>query len=209
MSVRLFFSLVLCACFSSLVTSIYIDGCPMYGCRPSGSFSFYSKVPRASASINWVSSFRYTSVPRPNDCVSISGYMVCRYNNVFKENQSYISVNVTDGTIRWNDRVLRHPPLPLLDEYGDVTGSDGITLVHNGEDGQKFPDIPCSGLTPLLNMALVRDAVQYLLLVSTNGNIVVFQTNGVPLGGLTLNATIAGVTSAFLPVSQHVIVIQV
>ena len=205
MSVRLFFSLVLCACFSSLVTALYIDGCPMYGCRPSGSFSFYSKVPGASASINWVSNFRYTPVPQPYGCVSNSGHVVCQYNNVFNEDQGYISVNVTDGTIRWQDRVLRHPSLPLLDEYGDVTGSDGTTLVHYGEDGQKFPDIPCSNLTPLLNMALVGDAVQYLLLVSTNGNIVVRQTNGIPLGSLTLNATLDGVPGAFLPVSQPVI----
>ncbi|KAH3830757.1 hypothetical protein DPMN_104009 [Dreissena polymorpha] len=54
-------------------------------------------------------------------------------------------------------------------------------------------------------MALVGDDVQFLLLVSGNGNIVAMETNGVPMGLLTLNATFDGANGTFVPVSQPVV----
>ena len=38
------------------VRALFIDWCPFWGCRPSGSFSFYLKVSHQNATVNWVSS---------------------------------------------------------------------------------------------------------------------------------------------------------
>ena len=40
-----------------------IDGCPMYGCRPSGTFSFTFYAPRINASVGWVADFFVGPVP--------------------------------------------------------------------------------------------------------------------------------------------------
>lgn len=45
------------------MTGQVIDGCPMYGCRPSGTFSFTLDVPRSNASIGWVTDFFIGPVP--------------------------------------------------------------------------------------------------------------------------------------------------
>lgn len=55
-----------CVVFAGLIQAVSsqaIDGCPMYGCRPSGSFSFTLSVPRANASIGWVADLRMGPVP--------------------------------------------------------------------------------------------------------------------------------------------------
>ncbi|XP_060608501.1 uncharacterized protein LOC132760497, partial [Ruditapes philippinarum] len=198
-------SLILCL-FGSFIKggiSLFIDGCPMYGCRPSGSFSFYFQVPQGNASIQWMSDFVFDPVPIPLGCVSDSVNIVCLSNGPFSEDKGYISLFNENGTIKWRDRKLNFPTLPLLDNYGDVTGSDGKKLVHYDANGKSYPTIPCEGLLPIFNMALVGDS--FLLLVSQKGMIVVRETNGVPVGSLTLNATLGGVNGTYLPIAQPVI----
>lgn len=183
--------------------SLFIDGCPMFGCRPSGSFSLYLQVPKENVSVKWMSDFALDPVPNALGCVSDSVSIICPSNGPFSEDKGYVSLFTENGTLRWRDRKLHFPTLPLLDNNGDVTGSDGKKLVHYDSDGKNYPSIPCDGLYPLFNMALVGDS--YLLLVSANGFIVVRQTNGVPVGSLTLNATYDGVNGSYLPIAQPVI----
>ncbi|XP_045190958.1 uncharacterized protein LOC123547769 [Mercenaria mercenaria] len=183
--------------------SLFIDGCPMAGCRPSGSFSFYLQVPRENVSIKWLTDFVLDPLPSALGCVSDSVNIICPSNGPFSEDKGYMSLFNENGTIKWRDRKLHFPTLPLLDNYGDVTGSDGIKLVHYDADGKSYPSIPCEGLAPLFNMALVGNT--FLLLVSQNGMVVVRETNGVPVGSLTLNATFGGINGTYLPIAQPVI----
>lgn len=189
-------------CILSTATALFIDGCPMYGCRPSGSFSFYLQVPKPNASLNWVSNLQMDPIPNPLGCVSDSSNIVCQSNGVFPDEQGYISLQ-HNGSIAWRDKLLHFPPLPIIDNYGDVTGSDGDKLVHYDQNGKTYPAIPCHNLKPIFSMALVGDSD--LLLVSGNGNIVVRETNGIPVGSLTLNATVKGTNGTFVPIAQPAI----
>ncbi|KAL4232282.1 hypothetical protein ACF0H5_009853 [Mactra antiquata] len=183
--------------------SLYIDGCPLYGCRPSGSFSFYLQVPRNNVSINWETQFVFDAVPKGLGCVSDSVNIVCPSNGPFSTDTGYMSLYNTNGTIRWRDTVLKFPTLPMIDNYGDVTGSDGLNLVHYDCDGKTYPIIKCYGLKPMFNMQLV--GTMYLLLVSEQGGLVVRETNAIPVAEIFLNDTIQRTNGTFLPISQPVV----
>lgn len=184
-------------------SGLVIDGCPLFGCRPSGSFSFYLQVPRRNVSLNWVSEFVLDPVPNALGCVADSVNIVCPSNGPFKEDKGYVSLHVENGTIRWRDHVLHYPTLPLLDNYGDVTGSDGVNLVHYDRDGKLYPIIKCYGLKPMFSMQLVSTI--YLLLVSEQGGLVVRDTNAIPVAEIFLNATVQRTNGTFLPISQPVV----
>lgn len=64
----------------SFVASQDLDGCPIYGCRPSGTFSFQLKVPHSNASVHWVSQFFIGPVPKVQGCVSNSEQLICQSN---------------------------------------------------------------------------------------------------------------------------------
>lgn len=185
--------------------ALFIEGCPMFGCRPSGSFSFYLQVPRKNVSIRWTSNI-FDPVPTKLGCVANSYSLVCPNNGPFSEDKGYRSIFLSNGSTRWRESELNFPTLPLLDNYGDITGSDGVNLVHLDADGTTYPVIPCDDLRPMFNMALVGNS--YLLLVSESGSIVVRETNGVPVGSLTLNATIENKNGSFIPIAQPVINVQ-
>lgn len=184
-------------------TALFIDGCPMFGCRPSGSFSFYLQTPRDNVTIKWVSDFVLDPVPSALGCVADTVNIVCPSNGPFPKDTGYVCLFNVNGTIRWRDDDLHFPTLPLLDNYGDVTGSDGFNLVYYDADGKQYPTIPCKGLFPPFNMALVGNS--FLLLVSESGLIAVTQTNGVPVGTLTLNATFGDVNGTYIPIAQPVV----
>lgn len=57
-----------------------IDGCPMYGCRPSGTFSFPLDVPRSNVSIGWVADYFIGPIPEAMGCVGNSVNLVCQSN---------------------------------------------------------------------------------------------------------------------------------
>ncbi|KAL4232281.1 hypothetical protein ACF0H5_009852 [Mactra antiquata] len=198
----LLLSVILC---SNLGHTLFIQGCPMFGCRPSGSFSYYLQIPRNNVSIKWASK-KFDPVPQKLGCVANSYSVLCPNNGPFREDTGYQALFPSNGTTRWRDQKLHYPTLPLLDDYGDVTGSDGVNLVHYDADGSKYPEIPCQNLKPVFNLALVGNS--YLLLVSGSGYIVVRETNGVPVGSLTLNDTIQNVNGSFIPISQPVVNIQ-
>ncbi|XP_045190959.2 uncharacterized protein LOC123547770 [Mercenaria mercenaria] len=182
---------------------LVIDGCPLFGCRPSGSFSFYLQVPRENVTVKWVSSFVLDPVPNTLGCVADSVNIVCPSNGPFSEDKGYVSLFVENGTIRWRDRVLHYPTLPLLDNYGDVTGSDGENLVHYDRNGKLYPIIKCYGLKPMFSMQLV--GTMYLLLVSEQGGLVVRDTNAIPVAEIFLNDTVQRSNGTFLPISQPVV----
>ncbi|KAH3894064.1 hypothetical protein DPMN_018221 [Dreissena polymorpha] len=96
-------------------------------------------------------------------------------------NQGYVSLYSTNGSLHWKDKILHYPSLTLLDNFGDVTESDGNKLVHYDQDGTRYPVINLQDLRPMFNMALIGDDVQFLLFISENGNIVAMETNGVPI----------------------------
>ena len=108
-----------------------------------------------------------------------------------------------NGTVRWRDGVLYFPTLPILDNYGDVTGSDGVSLVHFDADGKKYPIIPCQNMKPIFSMQLVGS--MYLLMVSERGGISVRDTSAIPVAEIFLNDTVQRVNGTFLPISQPVV----
>ena len=57
-----------------------IDGCPLYGCRPSGSFSFQQRISRSNASVHWISKGFIGPVPNALGCVGNSVLLVCQSN---------------------------------------------------------------------------------------------------------------------------------
>ncbi|KAH3782531.1 uncharacterized protein LOC127840998 [Dreissena polymorpha] len=185
------------------VRALFIDGCPLWGCRPSGSFSFYLKVPHQNATVNWVSDLTLDPVPNALGCVADSVNIVCQSNGPFKEDTGFICLSVDNGTLQWRDKVLHFPTLPLLDNYGDVTGSDGRFLVHYDFDGKLYPKIKCYGLVPMFSMQLV--GTMYLLLVGEQGGLVVRDTNAIPVAEIFLNDTIQNANGTFLPISQPVV----
>ena len=56
------------------------DGCPMYGCRPSGSFSESIDIPRRNATIAWVNEYFLGPIPNAAGCVGNSKNLVCQSN---------------------------------------------------------------------------------------------------------------------------------
>lgn len=185
------------------VDGLFIEGCPLYGCRPSGSFSMYLNITRTNASIAWETSFALEPIPNALGCVANDVNIICQSNGPFQEDKGYTSLDRRTGTIQWRDKVLQFPTLPILDNYGDVTGSDGAKLVHYDADGKLYPIIPCEGLKPFIGIQLV--GTDFLLLVSGNGLIVARETNAVPVGDLILNADIEGVDGTFIAMSQPVV----
>ena len=184
-------------------SGLFIEGCPLYGCRPSGTFSMYLNITRINVSLAWETSFGLDPFPKPLGCVANDVNIICQSNGPFKEDTGYVSLDAQTGTIHWRDKVLNFPTLPVLDNYGDVTGSDGTRLVHYDADGKLYPIIPCEGLNPLISLQLV--GTDFLLLVSGSGLIVARETNGVPVGYIRLNYVKGGVNGTFIPISRPVV----
>ncbi|XP_060598603.1 uncharacterized protein LOC132752309 [Ruditapes philippinarum] len=203
MQTKLYTSFIVLLGIIQNLECLVIDGCPLFGCRPSGSFSFYLQVPRENVSFKWSSSFVLDPVPNALGCVADSVNIICPSNGPFSEDKGYISLFIENGTIRWRDRVLHFPTLPLLDNYGDVTGSDGEKLVHYDRDGKLYPIIKCYGLNPMFSMQLV--GTMYLLLVGEQGGLVVRDTNAIPVAEIFLNDTVQRTNGTFLPISQPVV----
>ena len=182
---------------------LHIDGCPLLGCRPSGSFSMYLNIPRKNATVAWETKL-LDPVPNALGCVADRFNIMCQSNGPFEEDTGYVSLAGVNGTIRWRDKILRFPSLPIMDNFGDVTGSDGTNLVHYDIDGNLYPVIPCKeGMKPIFSMNLLGS--RYMLMASENGAFSIRATNGIPISFIYLNATIKGAKGLFLPLSQPVV----
>ena len=182
---------------------LFIIGCPLYGCRPSGTFSMYLSVPLNNATVAWETKFAYDPVPRALGCVANDVNIVCQSNGPIDEDKGYVCLNGWNGTISWRDKVLRFPTLPLMDNYGDVTGTDGTSLVHYDQNGKLYPVISMKGTKPLFSLTIV--STHFMLIVSENGGFFVRELNAIPDASIFLNATVHGIKGTFLPVSQPVV----
>ena len=196
-------TLLLCLLCIGRIDGLFIEGCPLFGCRPSGTFSMYLNVPRTNASVVWETSFIYDPVPNALGCVANDVSIICQSNGPFSEDKGYVSLFGSNGTIQWRDKVLRFPTLPMVDNYGDVTGSDGVRLVHYDADGKLYPIIPVKGMKPILSITLV--STHFLLIISENGGISVRETNAIPDAFIFLNASVDGINGTFIPTSQPVV----
>ena len=189
--------------FISSVNGLFIIGCPMHGCRPSGTFSTYLDVPQKNASIAWETKFAYDPVPRALGCAANDVNIICQSNGPFDEDKGYVCLDGGNGTISWHDKVLRFPTLPLMDNYGDVTGTDGISLVHYDQNGKLYPVISMKGTRPLYSLSIV--STHFMLIISENGGLFVRELNAIPDAAIFLNDTINGINGAFIAVSQPVV----
>ena len=132
------------------------------------------------------------------------GLLVCQSNGQLIEATVYVSLDAQTGSIRWRDKLLKFPTLPLLDNFGDVTVSDGTRLVHYDANGKLYPVIPREGLKHLISLQLV--GTDFLLLVSGSGLIhFCGETNGVPVGNIKLDYVIGGLNGTFIPISRPVV----
>ena len=182
---------------------MFIKDCPLYGCRPSGTFSMYLNITRFNASIAWERIVGLNPVPKPLGCFADVVSIICQSNGQLIEDTGYVSLDAQTGSIQWSDKLLKFPTLPLLDNFGVFTGSDGTRLVHYDANGKLYPVIPCEGLKPLISLQLV--GADFLLLVSGSGLIVARETNGVPVGYIKLDYVIDGLNGTFIPISRPVV----
>jgi hypothetical protein len=71
-------------CLTVLMTSFFhgsnsapIESCPMFGCRPSGTFSYDLNI-RNNASLAWSKPFKQSYVPDSLGCVGNEELIVCQ-----------------------------------------------------------------------------------------------------------------------------------
>ncbi|KAL3886077.1 hypothetical protein ACJMK2_026100 [Sinanodonta woodiana] len=177
----------------------YIDGCPLYGCRPSGTFAYQLNVP-INATIAWVSNFFVGPLPKGQGCVGNLENLVCQSNGPGPLDVGYVAINADEGYELWRNGYLRFPTLPVMDSDGNVFGTDGDSLTLNDADGHLEPVINLKPtLRPVFNMETADD--DFLLIVSEQGDITVWQTNGVPVTSTYLKGTEQGIQGTFIPIA--------
>jgi hypothetical protein len=52
-----------------------------------------------------------------------------------------MALDAATGSVRWRDFVLRFPTLPVLDEAGNLWGTDGSSLMHYDVNGKPLAQI--------------------------------------------------------------------
>ena len=52
-----------------------------------------------------------------------------------------MALDVATGSVKWRDIVLRFPTLPVLDEDGNLWGTDGSNLMHYDVSGKPLTQI--------------------------------------------------------------------
>lgn len=179
-----------------------INGCPSFGCNPMGTFSYKLTVPM-NASVGWKSDFFIGPLPEGLGCVGNSNNLVCQFNS--PRDVGYVSIDVLTGKLQWKDAVLRFPTLPIMDIYGDIIGSDGNNLVKYETNGQLDKPIIHLGsyIHPIYSLMVTDNNM--VLIVSQNGGIYSYQTNGIPDAAIWLNGTVERSNGTFIPVSQPII----
>nr|KAG5686400.1 hypothetical protein BaRGS_023700 [Batillaria attramentaria] len=98
----------------------------------------------------------------------------------------YVDVDEKSGKVVWRYDNLTDPSLPILDIYGDVIGTDGRHLIK----------VQCY-------IQVANDNL--LLMVSQEGLLITYATNGIPEASLTIRDELERVNGTFLPVAQPVI----
>ncbi|XP_045173464.1 uncharacterized protein LOC123535017 [Mercenaria mercenaria] len=181
-----------------------IDGCPMYGCRPSGTFSFVLDAPRVNATIGWVNDFFLGPIPEALGCVGNTFTLVCQSNGPGPGDTGLLALNLDTGSVRWRDMVLRFPTLPVLDEQGNLWGTDGSSLMHYDVAGKPMSQIELEPrIRPLFGLQYVDPDL--LLFVSETGQISTRTSDGTPMAELYLKGTVERANGTFIPTAPAVV----
>nr|KAG5706171.1 hypothetical protein BaRGS_025793 [Batillaria attramentaria] len=116
----------------------------------------------------------------------------------------YVDVDEKSGKVVWRYDNLTDPSLPILDIYGDVIGTDGRHLIKINDDGTvQKPIIKIYDKDPMYSIQVANDNL--LLMVSQEGLLITYATNGIPEASLTIRDELERVNGTFLPVAQPVI----
>ncbi|XP_052103433.1 uncharacterized protein LOC127736908 [Mytilus californianus] len=162
-----------------------ISGCPAYGCRPSGTFSFLLQLPSSKPKVTWNTTFG--PVWNSLGCVGNINNIVCPYRGL--RIQGYVAIDKSTGKQIWYGDALWNPTLPVMDIQGGIIGTDGHNLVKYEANGtQDKPSIPIAPfLYPVFSVQLTEN-------------------DGIPVASLPLPGTFDQVKGKFIPVSTPVIV---
>ncbi|WAR02780.1 hypothetical protein MAR_009338, partial [Mya arenaria] len=172
-----------------------IDACPMYGCRPSGTFSMTCDVPRDNVTVGWVADFFIGPVPDFGGCAADDAVLVCQSNGPGPADVGYMVLDKTSGALLWRDPILKFPTLPLIGIGGGFWGTDGGNLVLYDQNGKLLlPQIQLDpNMRPLFGAQYVDAGDGLILLVSEGGQIATW-----------LTGTVERSNGTFLPVAPAV-----
>ncbi|KAL3886197.1 hypothetical protein ACJMK2_026206 [Sinanodonta woodiana] len=197
-----FLSLLIFA-FLPFSCGLYIDGCPLYGCRPSGTFAYQLNVPN-NATVAWVSNFFVGPLPKGQGCVGNLENLVCQSNGPGPLDVGYVAIDADGGFQLWRNGFLHFPTLPVMDSSGAVFGTDGESMTLNDADGHLEPVIYLKPtMRPVFNMEIADE--DFLLVVSEQGGIAARLTDGIPVSFIFLNGTEGSVNGTFKPIATPAI----
>ncbi|KAL5022805.1 hypothetical protein ScPMuIL_001960 [Solemya velum] len=195
------FCLIVCLNIGENAARQTVEGCPIYGCNTAGTFSHRANIPRSNVSIVWNSGPFSGVNPNALGCVGNDADLVCQY--IGPNSTGLASFNARNGSVRWRDDILHYPPLPLMNIVGDVIGSDGSRLVKYDVDGQLYRPVIEFAPRNIYSMTLTDDGL--LLMVSREGVLLTYETNGVPYSFIWLNDTVDAESGTFCPIAPAVI----
>lgn len=193
-------STVLCV---GKVYTASVDSCPMYGCRPSGTFSYTLKM-TSNVGMAWPRSFIQGPLTNSLGCAANNVNIVCQAKGL--QHEGYTTLNPDTGMASWYGDVLKKPTLPLMDISGDVIGTDGHNLVMFEPDGKIVkPQINLQDkLYPTYSLA-VSEETGIIAIVSRQGLLVTYESNGVPHAAIQFRAEEQRTNGTFLPVAPPVV----
>ncbi|XP_062567571.1 uncharacterized protein LOC134229798 [Saccostrea cucullata] len=192
--------------FFSLFCDVYslpVESCPMYGCRPSGTFSYVLSV-TSNVSLAWPKSFVQGPYVNSLGCAANDVNIVCQANGL--RDEGYVTLIPDNGTVAWYGDVLRRPTLPIMDIYGDVIGTDGHNLVMFDADGKIEKPLINLGesLFPTYSLTLSEDN-GIIAIVSRQGLLVTKESNGIPHASMDFRAEEERTNGTFIPVAPPVV----
>ncbi|XP_048746644.2 uncharacterized protein LOC125659134 [Ostrea edulis] len=180
--------------------SLPIESCPMFGCRPSGTFSYDLDI-RSNVSMAWPKPFKQSSFPDSLGCVGNEELIVCQGDG--QTNRGYVSLNVENGSLAWSDRVLHHPTLPIMDIYGDIVGTDGSKLVKYEVDGTLEKPVINDNVSPVYSITFSDNNI--LAIVSKRGSLVTVESNGIPHAYMEFRGWEERMNGTFIPIAPPVV----
>ncbi|XP_062603981.1 uncharacterized protein LOC134265786 [Saccostrea cucullata] len=192
---------LLMASFIQKSYSLPVESCPMYGCRPSGTFSYDLDI-TVNVSLAWPKPFKQSSSKDLLGCVGNEELIVCQGDG--QTHRGYISLSVQNGSLVWYDKVLYRPTLPIMDIYGDIVGTDGNKLVKYEADGTlEKPVINEENLSPVYSITFSDNNI--FAIVSKLGMLVTVESNGVPHSFIEFRGWEERMNGTFIPIAPPVV----
>ncbi|XP_061189656.1 uncharacterized protein LOC133197570 [Saccostrea echinata] len=192
--------------FFSLFCGVYllpVESCPMYGCRPSGTFSYVLDI-TSNVSLAWPKSFVQGPYLNSLGCAANDVNIVCQANGL--RDEGYVTLIPDNGTVAWYGDILRRPTLPIMDIYGDVIGTDGHNLVMFDSDGKIEKPLINLGesLFPTYSLTLSEEN-GIIAIVSRQGLLITKESNGIPHASMDFRAEEERTNGTFIPVAPPVV----